>query len=173
MAFPNQHPLSAGVMPAGPECILPWKRVLDISVVLLVLPLLVPLMVVVAVLIRVVSAGPRPHRRPDGRRQLGHLEGVGAERRRCRQRRPVAEWSHFRALRLARSAARPWSAPRRCRWARLCPGDRADQRRHGSRDARGTGGDWCRAAPSSGHDRHGRAPDHDPTLCRLERLGRC
>lgn len=44
--------------PAGPGRVLRWKRVLDIVVVLLALPLLVPLMIVVAVLIRVVSAGP-------------------------------------------------------------------------------------------------------------------
>ena len=35
-----------------------WKRILDVSLVLLALPLLVPLMVVIAVLIRVVSSGP-------------------------------------------------------------------------------------------------------------------
>jgi lipopolysaccharide/colanic/teichoic acid biosynthesis glycosyltransferase len=58
MASPDQPHLPDDVFPAGPGCILHWKRMLDISVILLALPLLVPLMVVVAVLIRVVSAGP-------------------------------------------------------------------------------------------------------------------
>jgi lipopolysaccharide/colanic/teichoic acid biosynthesis glycosyltransferase len=38
--------------------VLRWKRILDIVVVLLFMPLLLPLMIIVAVLIRVVSAGP-------------------------------------------------------------------------------------------------------------------
>jgi len=46
------------VYSAGPVCDLRWKRILDISIVLLALPLLVPLMLVVAAVIRVVSAGP-------------------------------------------------------------------------------------------------------------------
>ena len=58
MASLNQNHLPDDVFSAGPACVLHWKRILDVSVVLLALPLLVPLMVVVAGLIRVVSAGP-------------------------------------------------------------------------------------------------------------------
>jgi exopolysaccharide production protein ExoY len=54
----NQHQLADEVFPVGPAPILRWKRILDIVVVLLALPLVVPLVIVVAVLIRVVSAGP-------------------------------------------------------------------------------------------------------------------
>jgi lipopolysaccharide/colanic/teichoic acid biosynthesis glycosyltransferase len=43
---------------AGPGSVLRWKRILDVVLILLALPLLVPLVIVVAVLIRVVSAGP-------------------------------------------------------------------------------------------------------------------
>ncbi len=58
MAFPDQHHLVDDVFPAGARRVLRWKRILDISVVLLALPLLLPLMLFVAALIRIVSAGP-------------------------------------------------------------------------------------------------------------------
>ena len=52
----NSLPREAFSAVTGP--VLRWKRILDIAVILLALPLLLPLMTVVAVLIRVVSAGP-------------------------------------------------------------------------------------------------------------------
>ena len=58
MNLPNENHLSGEAFSAGPGMVLRWKRILDIGVILLALPLLVPLMAVVAVLIRVVSAGP-------------------------------------------------------------------------------------------------------------------
>ena len=58
MNLPNENCLSQEAPSIGPGRVLHWKRILDISVILLVLPLLVPVMAIVAVLIRVVSAGP-------------------------------------------------------------------------------------------------------------------
>jgi exopolysaccharide production protein ExoY len=58
MNRPNENCLPPEVFSIGPGRVLRWKRILDISVILLALPLLVPLMAIVAALIRVVSAGP-------------------------------------------------------------------------------------------------------------------
>jgi lipopolysaccharide/colanic/teichoic acid biosynthesis glycosyltransferase len=58
MNLPNESRPSPEVFSIGPGRVLRWKRILDIGVILLALPLLVPLMAFVAVLIRVVSAGP-------------------------------------------------------------------------------------------------------------------
>jgi len=58
MNLPKDNCLPQEVFSIGPGRVLRWKRILDISVILLALPLLVPLMAIVAVLIRVVSAGP-------------------------------------------------------------------------------------------------------------------
>ncbi len=58
MNLPKENYLSQEVFSAGPGPVLRWKRILDVGVILLALPLLAPLMAVVAVLIRVVSAGP-------------------------------------------------------------------------------------------------------------------
>ena len=56
MNFQDENRLPEEVYLIGPG--LRWKRILDISVILLALPLLLPLMAIVALLIRVVSAGP-------------------------------------------------------------------------------------------------------------------
>ncbi len=58
MNSPKDNSMPREAFSARPGPVLRWKRILDISVVLLALPLLLPLMMVVAVLIRVVSAGP-------------------------------------------------------------------------------------------------------------------
>ena len=58
MNLPNEHHLAAELFRPARAWVLRWKRMLDIVVILLALPLLVPLVAVVAVLIRVVSAGP-------------------------------------------------------------------------------------------------------------------
>jgi lipopolysaccharide/colanic/teichoic acid biosynthesis glycosyltransferase len=58
MNFPNENHLPPEVFSAGQDRVLRWKRILDMGVILLALPLLVPLMGIVALLIRVVSAGP-------------------------------------------------------------------------------------------------------------------
>ena len=54
----NERRSSEQVFLAEPGGVLRWKRVLDILVVLLFVPLLLPLMIIVAALIRIVSAGP-------------------------------------------------------------------------------------------------------------------
>jgi exopolysaccharide production protein ExoY len=54
----NERRLADETPLVGPGRGLRWKRVLDIAVIVLALPLLIPLMLVVAGLIRVVSAGP-------------------------------------------------------------------------------------------------------------------
>lgn len=54
----NEQQQSDEAFSAGPVPVLRWKRVLDLTLILLALPLLVPLVIVVAALIRVVSAGP-------------------------------------------------------------------------------------------------------------------
>jgi exopolysaccharide production protein ExoY len=58
MNLPKDHCSRAEAFSPGPARVLCWKRILDIGLILLSLPLLVPLMMVVALLIRVVSAGP-------------------------------------------------------------------------------------------------------------------
>ena len=56
MNFPNENHLSeeASLIGSTPR----WKRILDVGVILLVVPLLLPLMAMIALLIRMVSAGP-------------------------------------------------------------------------------------------------------------------
>jgi lipopolysaccharide/colanic/teichoic acid biosynthesis glycosyltransferase len=44
--------------PVSPNPVPQWKRYLDVSVILLAVPILVPLMVAVAILVRIVSEGP-------------------------------------------------------------------------------------------------------------------
>ncbi len=58
MPLPNEHRPPDDSVLTGQGCALRWKRILDISLVVLVLPVFLPLMAVIAVLIRVVSAGP-------------------------------------------------------------------------------------------------------------------
>ncbi|MGB7769549.1 MAG: sugar transferase [Verrucomicrobiia bacterium] len=58
MDFNNKTDQSPEVPSINPAWIPRWKRILDVSIVLLVLPLVVPLAAFVAVLIRLVSAGP-------------------------------------------------------------------------------------------------------------------
>jgi lipopolysaccharide/colanic/teichoic acid biosynthesis glycosyltransferase len=66
---PKDNAMPQEAFSALPGPVLRWKRILDITVVLLALPLLLPLMVVVAVLIRVVSAGPVLFKQE----RIGHL----------------------------------------------------------------------------------------------------
>jgi lipopolysaccharide/colanic/teichoic acid biosynthesis glycosyltransferase len=58
MNFPNWNHLYQEVVSTEPGRALRWKRILDISVILLALPLLLPLLIFVTVLIRTVSTGP-------------------------------------------------------------------------------------------------------------------
>src|SRR5271170_1705685 len=52
----RQRNEQAGAVPAAVSPL--WKRVLDISLILVALPLLLPLMLFIAVIIRLVSKGP-------------------------------------------------------------------------------------------------------------------
>jgi lipopolysaccharide/colanic/teichoic acid biosynthesis glycosyltransferase len=58
LAFQNEPQPPEEVFSDFPFRVLRWKRVLDVVLILLALPLLVPLVIVVAALIRIVSAGP-------------------------------------------------------------------------------------------------------------------
>ena len=58
LSFQNEPQRSEEAYSAFPGPVLRWKRILDVALILLALPLLLPLVIVVAALIRVVSAGP-------------------------------------------------------------------------------------------------------------------
>src|SRR5208282_4399474 len=56
-------------LPVPPTSVPRWKRLLDVSVVILAAPILLPLMVAVAILVRIVSEGPVLFRQE----RVGHL----------------------------------------------------------------------------------------------------
>jgi len=58
MDFQNERHQPTEIIPVNPDWHPRWKRILDVSIVLLALPLALPLAAFVAVLIRMVSAGP-------------------------------------------------------------------------------------------------------------------
>jgi len=58
MDFKDANPRTTEDLPINPAWIPRWKRILDVSFILLALPLVIPVAAFVAVLIRMVSAGP-------------------------------------------------------------------------------------------------------------------
>ena len=58
MDFPNEEKQSMEVLSVNPAWVPRWKRILDVSLCLLALPLIVPLAAVIGILIRMVSEGP-------------------------------------------------------------------------------------------------------------------
>src|ERR1700726_4621978 len=67
--FDNSDSCTEAAPSEGSILIPQWKRVLDITLVLLALPLLLPVMLVVALMIRIVSSGPILFKQE----RIGHL----------------------------------------------------------------------------------------------------
>ncbi len=66
-----QEGFQTGAPAVAGTCVPRWKRVLDITLILVSLPLLLPLMLSIAMLIRIVSAGPVLFRQE----RVGHMGG--------------------------------------------------------------------------------------------------